>query len=98
LPLGLQDIPVELLTELSSADTPRDLFEPAKAGPHDIVGYMVGLLETHGWNLSRSLETCERHALKAAIRRAAGNQSKAARLLGISARSVYYKLRKYVME
>jgi DNA-binding NtrC family response regulator len=53
------------------------------------------LLETEGWNLSRLMERCERDALAAAMQRAGGNQSRAARLLGITARSVYSKMHKH---
>ena len=53
------------------------------------------LLEANGWNLSRSLAHCEREALEAAMQRAHGNQSESARLLGITPRSVYNKMRKH---
>jgi DNA-binding NtrC family response regulator len=56
---------------------------------------LLRILEANGWNLRRSLENCERHALEAAIKRTHGNQSEIARLLGITPRSVYNKVHKY---
>jgi len=41
------------------------------------------------------MEICERHALEAAMERTRGNQSETAKLLGITPRSVYNKLRKH---
>jgi len=56
------------------------------------------LLELNDWNLRRSLENCERQALEAAVKRTQGNQSQVARLLGITPRSVYNKVRKYQLK
>ena len=53
------------------------------------------MLDDNGWNLTRSLEYCERLLLESALRRADGNQTQTARLLGITARSVYNKVRKH---
>jgi len=55
---------------------------------------MMSLLDLNGWNLSQSLQYCERLLLEAALHRAHGNQSRAAELLGITPRSVYNKLHK----
>jgi DNA-binding NtrC family response regulator len=55
----------------------------------------VGLLATHDWNLSRSLDSCERSIIATALRVSHGNQSRAARLLGITPRSVYNKVRRH---
>jgi len=52
-------------------------------------------LEENEWNLSRSLLFCERLLLEATLRAARGNQTHAARLLGITPRSVYNKIRKH---
>jgi DNA-binding NtrC family response regulator len=52
-------------------------------------------LDLNDWNLSRSLQHCERLLLEAALHKAHGNQSETARLLGITPRSVYNKLHKH---
>jgi transcriptional regulator with AAA-type ATPase domain len=78
-PLDLRDLPVGLLQQLStsapSAQPPPQV-ESGEFGRSDIMNYIVRLLEVNEWNLERSLETCERHAMEAAMLRAAGNQSK----------------------
>jgi transcriptional regulator with PAS, ATPase and Fis domain len=99
-PLGLSDLPAEAWQQLSQG---CDLPPPphpesngaACAGAHALGDYVRILLEANDWNLSRSLAHCEREAVAAAMRRARGNQSESARLLGITPRSVYNKMRKY---
>ena len=54
-----------------------------------------GILDLHDWNLSRSLDYCERALLECAMRLTRGNQSQTARLMGITPRSVYNKLQKH---
>jgi DNA-binding NtrC family response regulator len=99
-PLDLRDLPLELLQQLSAlvpSGQPTPPVESGEFGRVEVVNYVVQLLELNDWNLSRSLKTCERHAMEAAMRRVAGNQSKAARLLGITPRSVYNKMHKHRM-
>lgn len=101
LPLSISDLPLEILLQLSGTEE-----QPAAARKPDenvldsrtFVNSLVSVLEANDWNLARSLESCERHALEAAMGRMRGNQSQTARLLGITARSVYNKVRKYQLK
>ena len=53
------------------------------------------LVDPEDWKLSQFLEQCEKLLLQNALRQTRGNQSKTARLLGITPRSVYNKLIKH---
>jgi DNA-binding NtrC family response regulator len=99
-PLGLSDLPEEAWQQLSQGlEAPpapqRRNEELGDIDPQIMARYVHILLDANGWNLSRSLAHCEREAVEAAIQRAHGNQSESARLLGITSRSVYNKIRKY---
>jgi transcriptional regulator with PAS, ATPase and Fis domain len=101
-PLGLSDLAPALWQEISAdsindqnggivqtrqmieADTIRDLHS-----------YFQHILDENSWNLPRSLEYCEKIFLQCVLHSARGNQSQAARLIGITPRSVYNKLQKY---
>jgi DNA-binding NtrC family response regulator len=93
--LDLGDLPPEVWEQLAQrAPSPAAVALPAAspfAGPADA----VGLLDTNGWNLSQSLVSCERSLIATALRVSQGNQSRAARLLGITPRSVYNKVRRH---
>ena len=105
-PLTLSDLPPEVWRQLAEAShtTPR----PAEGGEEpdappsagaarggQTAAHLVSLLEANGWNLSQSMRSCERLLLEATLHVAHGNQSYAARLLGITPRSVYNKIRKH---
>jgi Nif-specific regulatory protein len=49
----------------------------------------------HPETLSAAVEDVEKNALKRALQRSGGSQAKAARLLGITARQIAYKIKKY---
>ena len=61
----------------------------------DLAAYALQLLKENGWSLSRSMDHCEKLFLQAALTKAHGNQTRTARLLGITPRSVYNKYRKH---
>jgi two-component system nitrogen regulation response regulator GlnG len=98
LPLSISDLPVEILLQLfGKEETPGDRETERLNGvaSSTLLSSVIHLLEANGWNLPRSMEICERHALQAALERTQGNQSETAKLLGITPRSVYNKLRKH---
>jgi DNA-binding NtrC family response regulator len=105
-PLGLTDLPSEIWRRLTDADQDAGRPENRSSGPaieregksFDFSSQLIDLLNAAGSNLPRSLQRCERMLLEAALLRAQGNQSQAARLLGITPRSVYNKLRKHHLQ
>jgi DNA-binding NtrC family response regulator len=85
--LGIEELPESVWEQLS-----RTTDEPSrKAAAHD----WAALLDSNAWSLAQSLLVCERHFLKVALTRSQGNQSATARLLGITPRSMYNKIRKH---
>jgi DNA-binding NtrC family response regulator len=105
-PLTLSDLPPEVWRQLADeahpASGPTDGADGSSGppAPPTVAGRglpfpLVGVLEAHEWNLSRSLRFCERMLLEATLQAARGNQTHAARLLGITPRSVYNKIRKH---
>jgi DNA-binding NtrC family response regulator len=106
-PLNLSDLPIEVWRQLSEQGESRLLrSEQVSEGkessqhtpetpPQVTPSYLAKLLHANSWNLSRSLQHCEKLFLEAALHRAQGNQSQTARLLGITPRSVYNMVRKY---
>jgi transcriptional regulator with PAS, ATPase and Fis domain len=107
MPLALSDLPEEIWTHLSrseNASLPPKVQSPQPNHGHQEVAsepgsenlpMWEGLLQAHRGNLANCLKACERSLLTAVFRRAQGNQSQMARVLGITARSVYSKIRKY---
>lgn len=100
-PLRLLDLPDEAWRELAvgeaAAQPPgqAEACAPEPASPEDLRAQLMRVLDMNGWNLTDSLDYCERLLLESALSRAEGNQTQAARMLGITARSVYNKLRKH---
>ncbi len=106
-PLNLSDLPIEVWRQLSEQGESRSLQseqvgegkesseQTPETPPQISSSHLARLLHANSWNLSRSLQYCEKLFLEAALRRAQGNQSQTARLLGITPRSVYNMLRKY---
>jgi transcriptional regulator with PAS, ATPase and Fis domain len=106
-PLALADLSPELLQELAEVDQrppaePAAPTAPAAAGLAALgaatADSLLKIVEENEWNLGRSVRACEREMLVAALRRFKGNQTKAASLLGVTARSVYNKVRKFGLQ
>ena len=85
--LSLRDLPRNLLSELATET--EGVPPPSVVSLRDIARQC---LEQSGWNLTRAMELFERELLKTALDATQGNQSEAARKLGITPRSVYNKL------
>jgi two-component system response regulator PilR (NtrC family) len=102
-PLSLKDLPPHVWAELSATDPPTgEACAPAAtekaAGLPSTASRIDSLalrFTEQGWNLDRCLAHCEQEIIKASLQYTKNNQSRAARLLGITPRSMYNKLRKY---
>ena len=90
-PLDLEDLPVEVWRELSRGLAKASDRTSSTRDPD----WCPTVLDSNGWNLTRSMRSCEHMFLQAALSRMHGNQSKTARLLGVTPRSIYTKLRKH---
>jgi DNA-binding NtrC family response regulator len=97
--LGLNDLPPDLWHELSCSEgvaAPNAAPErPVPATEIEGVDFPVRIAQQHGWKLSACLAHCEREIVEAAMRQVDYKQSQAARLLGLTPRSIYNKVRKY---
>ncbi|HET6229335.1 MAG TPA: sigma 54-interacting transcriptional regulator [Longimicrobiaceae bacterium] len=103
--LDLPDLPPEILREVagssSAAVSPpagEDAEDDFPAPPADSAAAAMdpaGVLAANDWSLARSLAYCEALLMQAALAAAGGNHSRAARMLGITARSVYNKVHKH---
>ncbi|MEO8258903.1 MAG: sigma-54 dependent transcriptional regulator [Acidobacteriota bacterium] len=105
-PLTLTDLPAEVWQQLAEQDktgaaNPEQpepdvsVKSPRDASSRTLSSDLVHLLDTHGWNLAQTLSHCEKLLLEAALRGKQGNQSQTARLLGLTPRSIYSKMRRH---
>jgi transcriptional regulator with PAS, ATPase and Fis domain len=91
--IGLADLPPDLWRELSRAE-PMGA-EPEPNGETEAADFPLAMARRHGWKLEKCLADCEQQIVEAAMREARYNQSRAARLLGLTPRSIYNKLKKH---
>jgi transcriptional regulator with GAF, ATPase, and Fis domain len=106
-PLNLSDLPLDVWQQLSEQGKLPSVQSTVGNGgtnvqssalealQQEMPSYFADLLAINGWNLSQFLHFCEKLLLEAMLLKAGGNQSQAARLLGITPRSVYNKLQKH---
>lgn len=97
-PLGLLDLSADAWRELAVGESQAqaaEVIEAPPTSPEELRAQLARVLDDNGWNLTRSLEYCERLLLESALQRADGNQTQTAKMLGITARSVYNKVRKH---
>ena len=105
-PLTLSDLPPEVWQQLAGQEDPYGMrLEPQENDVSEkplgeekapaLSSDLVNLLDSHGWSLAQTLRYCEKVLLEATLRREHGNQSQTARLLGLTPRSIYSKMRKH---
>jgi DNA-binding NtrC family response regulator len=98
-PFSLTDLPPEIWRELSGtavleplpetpAPAPSMMFNPA------LEAQAIEYLQRHNWDLPHAIRYLESALVRGALTATGGNQSEAARLLGITPRSIYNKLHK----
>jgi two-component system, NtrC family, response regulator HydG len=92
--LGLTHLPAAIWSDVVAQGV-TDAATPAAAPStgHGSGGWPVHVPDA--WTLARSLAWCERAIVARALEAVDGNQARAARLLGVTPRSVYNKLRKH---
>jgi transcriptional regulator with PAS, ATPase and Fis domain len=98
--LGLGNLPPQLwvqiagVTSSTPCDAGRDRRDAANGHSPELLDVQSVLAAGRG-TLRGALDLCEQEILAAALRMSRGNRSRAARLLGISARSIFNKMRKH---
>lgn len=92
--LSLHDLPMEVLARVE--DRNANAVPENEGGPTSQIESLAKcLVNIHGWNLQSTLRECERIMCLEALKLAHGNQSEAARRLGITSRCIYNKLHRF---
>lgn len=99
--LRLSDLPPELWSELANGaagapddDTAKEAVPSISDVKPDLID-PVAVLQAASWKLGPAVDLCEQKIVAAALGISNGNRSRAARMLGISPRSFFNKMRKY---
>ena len=98
-PLTLADLPARALERITARSDSESALGavsalPPESGESEGESF-VRLARSQGWNLATALQHVERQVIESALREANGSQARAARLLGITPRTIYNKLRKH---
>ena len=105
-PLSLSDFPPEIWRQLCTqrqvnggqpngeGRTTSTVIPNSLLSSTEFIAPLFARLDSREWNLSRAVEYCQRLLVEAALQRAQGNHSQAARVLGITPRTMYNKLKK----
>jgi len=96
--LGLGDLPREILADVVQRQQTDAMSAADDAAPPSAPPSSVPSSRRAGQKLADALLACERATVESALLVAKGNQVNAARLLGISTRSVYTKIRKHRLD
>jgi DNA-binding NtrC family response regulator len=96
-PLDISDLPSEVCQEILSKS--GSLMPSCRRPPQSETAggdgtFLGDMLHRNNFNLDHCIDECEEQLIQAALARCQGNQAQTARLLGITPRSVYNKLRK----
>ena len=84
--------PLTVASEIKSATT-RSQMEP-----DEFFQMLFRRMKAQAWTLRQTIDYCERLFLEEVLHQTQGNQSQAAKLLGITARSIYSKVKEYHLE
>ncbi len=97
-PLTMADLPPEIWQQASTM-VRRGAPDPDEGSSSRIseTSFFQEMLERHDSSLVRSLAYCERRLVEVALQIENGNQTHAARLLGVTPRSIYNKVRKHAL-